>query len=98
MDLRHERDTPESESMLTPFRQGTLLVLTRNEQLAGVVSHALEGLGTNAPRLSMVENLSDCLIAMRLLGPSLVVLDDEVNTEAGLLMLDELLQARPGTP
>lgn len=84
--------------MLTPFRQGTVLVLTQSEQLAGIVSHALEGLGANGPRLGTVRTLSDCLVAMRLLSPSLVIVDDATVGSARVEALDELHQARAGTP
>ena len=84
---------------LTPFRQGTLLLVTRNEQLAGTVAHALEALGSSGPRLSTVHTAADCLVALRLLGPSLVILDDSMCPEgSGTCVLDDLLRVRPGTP
>jgi len=85
-------------AMLTPFREGTVLVLTQSEQLAGIVSHALEGLGSRGPRLGTVKTLSDCLVALRLLAPSLVIVDDATIGAAGAEALDELHQARAGTP
>ena len=94
----HEAEFRKSDSMLTPFRQGTVLVLTSNETLAGIVSHAIEGLGANGPRLTTVRNLADCLVALRLLAPSLVILDDATFPAAGAEALDDLLQVRPGTP
>lgn len=94
----HEAGSRKSDSMLTPFRQGTVLVLTSNEALAGIVSHAIEGLGANGPRLTTVRNLADCLVALRLLAPSLVILDDATFPATGAEALDDLLQVRPGTP
>ena len=94
----HEGEFRKTDSMLTPFRQGTVLVLTSNEALAGIVSHAIEGLGTNGPRLATVHNLADCLVALRLLAPSLVILDDATFPASGADALDDLLQVRPGTP
>ena len=84
---------------LTPFRHGTLLLVTRNQQLAGTVAHAIEAIGSSGPRLSTVQTLADCLVALRLLGPSLVILDDSMCPEESRPCgLDELLRARPGTP
>ena len=99
-DMIHEHgaDFRKSDAMLTPFRQGTLLVLTSDEELAGIVSHAIEGLGANGPRLSTVHNLADCLVALRLLAPSLVIVDDATFPASGAEILDDLLQVRPGTP
>jgi DNA-binding NtrC family response regulator len=106
--VRHEPPTRAGVNMmhssealrsLTPFRHGTLLLVTRNQQLAGTVAHALEAVGSSGPRLSTVQTLADCLVALRLLGPSLVVLDDAICPEDSRPCgLDELLQVRPGTP
>lgn len=84
--------------MLTPFRHGVFLLLTSNDKLAGVVSHAVESLGTSAPRLSAVRDAADCSVALRLLGPSLLVLDDSMAPDKGPQLLEELLEIRPGTP
>jgi DNA-binding NtrC family response regulator len=94
----HQTELRKTDSMMTPFRQGTVLVLTSSEGLAGIVSHAIEGLGTNGPRLATVRNLADCLVALRLLAPSLVILDDATLPASGADALDDLLQVRPGTP
>ena len=98
MSHRDRREEPRRAGMLTPFRQGTVLVLTQSEQLAGIVAHALEGLGSSGPRLSTVKTLADCLVALRLLSPSLVVLDDAVTGQVGAEALDDLKRVRPGTP
>ena len=84
--------------MLTPFRHGVVLLLTGNSKLAGVVAHAVESLGSSAPRLSTVRDIADCRVALRLLGPSLLVFDDSSAPEDGPRLLDELLEIRPGTP
>ncbi len=84
--------------MLTPYRHGVILLLTDNPKFAGVVSHAVESLGASAPRLSTVRDNADCRIAIRLLGPSLLVLDDSNAPEEGPRLLEELLEIRPGTP
>jgi DNA-binding NtrC family response regulator len=84
--------------MLTPFRQGVFLLLTSNDRLAGVVSHAVESLGSSAPRLSAVRDAADCSVALRLIGPSLLVLDDSMAPDKGPRLLEELLEIRPGTP
>ena len=89
----------EAHQSLTPFRQGTLLLVTRNQLLAGTVAHALEAIGSSGPRLSTVHTLADCLVALRLLGPSLVILDDAICPDgSGRCGLDDLLRVRPGTP
>jgi DNA-binding NtrC family response regulator len=88
----------KSKAMLTPLRQGTVLVFTQNERLSGVVSHAVESLGARSPRLSWVRTLADCLVALRLLTPSLVILDDATIAADGARALQDLLQVRPGTP
>ena len=98
MNSHGPADEPGRAPMLTPFRQGTVLVLTQNEQLAGIVSHALESLGSTGPRLGSVKTLSDCLVAVRLLAPSLVIVDDATIGSTGATALDELHQARAGTP
>src|SRR5262245_66291490 len=83
MSRREPREEPQHPGMLPPFRQGTVLVLTRSEQLAGVVAHALDGLGSSGPRLSTVQTLAVCLVALRLLAPCLVILDDAVTGQSG---------------
>jgi DNA-binding NtrC family response regulator len=98
MSHREPREENQRPGMLTPFRQGTVLVLTPSEQLAGVVAHALEGLGSSGPRLSTVQTLADCLVALRLLAPSLVILDDAVTGQTGAEALDALERIRSGTP
>lgn len=95
---RDPSDAGKSKSMLTPLRQGTMLVLTQNEELSGVVSHAVESLGATSPRLSWVRTLADCQVALRLLTPSLMILDDATFAAEGARALDDLLQVRPGTP
>ena len=97
-NLQGPRDAGKSKTMLTPFRQGTVLVLTQNEQLSSVVSHAVESLGSTSPRLNCVRTLSDCLVAVRLLAPSLVILDDAALANDGARALEDLLQLRAGTP
>ncbi len=75
-----------------------MLVLTASEQLAGIVAHAIESLGSSGPRLSNVRTLADCLVALRLLSPCMVIVDD---TGLGLVAaeaLNEMHAARPGTP
>lgn len=84
--------------MLTPYRHGVVLLLTNNPRFAGVVSHAVDALGSSAPRLSTVRDAADCRVALRLLGPSLMVLDDSLVGEQGPRLLEELLEIRPGTP
>ena len=95
---RGSSDEPPSSSMLTPFRNGVVLLMTRNYKFAGVVSHAVASLGTSAPRLSTVRDDADCRVALRLLGPSLLVLDDSIAAGRGPQFLEELLEIRPGTP
>lgn len=73
-------------------------MLTESEQLAGIVAHAIESLGSSGPRLSTVRTLADCLVALRLLTPCMVILDD---TGLGLVAaeaLSEMHAARSGTP
>lgn len=98
MEKRASSREDPSGSMLTPYRHGVILLLTSNPRLAGVVSHAVASLGSSAPRLSTVRDAADCLVALRLLGPSLLVLDDSVARGQGTQLLEELLEARPGTP
>ena len=84
--------------MLAPFRQGTIVLASRDEELTSVVSTVLESLGERAPRLSAVRCVSDCLSAVRLLGPSLLLLDDGIQDVPGRNLLEQVLEARPGTP
>ncbi len=84
--------------MLTPYRHGVVLLLSSNARLAGIISHAVESLGTSAPRLNTVRDDADCRIALRLLGPSMLVLDDSIAAGRGPQLLEELLEIRPGTP
>jgi len=98
MERRAKPREDPSGSMLTPYRHGVILLLTSNPRLAGVVSHAVASLGSSAPRLSTVRDSADCLVALRLLGPSLLVLDDFVAHGKGTQLLEEFHEARPGTP
>ena len=84
--------------MLTPFRHGVVLLLTSDDRLAGVVSHAVASLGSSAPRLSAVRDAADCSVALRLLSPSILVLDDSIAPSQGPQLLEQLLEIRPGTP
>ena len=83
--------------MLTPFKQGTILLASRDEDLAAMVAGILRDL-EGAPRLTTVRSELDCIVALRLLGPSLVLLDDGIRESSGRALLDRVLDARPGTP
>lgn len=98
MGKRARGRADSGESMLTPYRHGVVLLLTSDPRIAGVVSHAVASLGSSAPRLSTVRDAADCRVALRLLGPSLFVLDDSVARGQGAELLEELLAVRPGTP
>jgi len=84
--------------MQTPFKQGTIVLASRDEELAEMVGQALAALGKQAPRLSMVHNLPDALVATRLLSPSLMLLDDGIEGGPGVELLDQVLEASPGMP
>ena len=84
--------------MLTPFRQGTIVLASRDETLAATVCSALAELGERAPRLTTVRSVPDCIIALRLLGPSLLLLDDGIQDAPNTNLLERVQEARPGTP
>ena len=88
----------EAVSMLTPIRRGAVLLATRDKGLEAMVSVALAGLGPEVPRLAKVDNLGDCVVAVRLLDPSVVLLDDGIEDAPDARALSEVREVRPSAP
>src|SRR5262249_39766893 len=72
----------------------SVVVITRDMGLTKVVWAALSGLGRRARRISVAGDLLDGLAAARLLGPPLVVIDDDVDGEGALAAIRELHRLR----
>lgn len=77
------------------IKHGPVVVATRDPGLGETVAAAVAALGSQAPRLSQVSTLADCVAAIRILNPSVVLLDDGVADRAGPELLAEVQRAGP---
>jgi response regulator of citrate/malate metabolism len=75
---------------------GAVVLASRNPEVGNMVAGALATIGASAPRLSSVSNLSDCVNAVRLLHPSVVLVDDDVTEAPGASLLHQLQAAQAG--
>ena len=82
--------------MLMHVRQGPIVLVTRDAGIDALVASALANLGPQAPRLSSVASMTECVAAVQLLHPSVVLLDDGVAERAGAQLLEDLQAVQPG--
>jgi response regulator of citrate/malate metabolism len=82
--------------MLMRIKHGPVVLATRDSTVGAMVSAALASLGPQAPRLSSVSSMAECLSALRLLRPSVVLLDDAVTDKPGPQLIQELHKVQPG--
>ena len=82
--------------MLMRIKHGPVILASRDRGVGAMVSAALATLGSQAPRLSAVASIAECLSAVRLLRPSVVLLDDAVADSPGPHLVEELQAAQPG--
>lgn len=80
-----------------PFaaKSAQVVVATRDENLSANVMEAFAPLGTRAPRVTQVASAAECLTALYLLNPALLVLDDAVTERPGPELVDEVHRVRP---
>ena len=81
--------------MLMHCRRGTVVLATRDPELENLVLESLAALGDQAPRLTRVGNMGDCIVAVRLLSPCCVFLDDGIQDAPGPGLVEELHQTQP---
>jgi DNA-binding NtrC family response regulator len=82
--------------MLMRTKHGPIVLATRDPAIAQQVAAALSAMGPQAPRLSSVSSMPECVHAVRLLRPAVVLLDDDVTDRPGPQLLEELTAAQPG--
>jgi DNA-binding NtrC family response regulator len=73
-----------------------VVLVTRDAGIDILVASALANLGPQAPRLSSVASMTECVAAMQLLHPAVVLLDDGVAERPGVQLLQELQAIQPG--
>jgi DNA-binding NtrC family response regulator len=84
--------------MFNPMRRGAVVLATRDPGIEATMGQVLAGFGPQVPRLTTVDTMNDCVTAIRLLDPSVVVLDDGVDDERGPDLVEEVHRARPAAP
>ena len=84
--------------MLTHIKRGTVVLATRDSAIEATVGQAVADIGPRAPRLTKVSDMGDCVVAVRLLDPSLVLLDDGIQHGPGTGPLQEIRATRPSAP
>jgi len=77
-------------------RHGPVVLVTRDTAIDTLVASALANLGQQAPRLSSVATMTECVAAVELLHPSVVLLDDAVAERPGAQLLRDLQAIQPG--
>jgi DNA-binding NtrC family response regulator len=82
--------------MTVSFWHGTLVVATRDEVLEDIVERVRMQLDIEPPKLTTVRNLPDCLLAIQLLDPRLLLLDDGIQESGNAMILDRVHKLRPG--
>ena len=83
-------------TMLMHMRHGPVVLVTRDAGMDALVTSALANLGSQAPRLSSVASMTECVAAVQLLHPSVVLLDDAVADRPGAPLLQALQAVQPG--
>lgn len=84
--------------MLMPVSPGPVVLATRDARLASAVAMVLEGMGSETLRLTTVDNVPDCCVAIRLLHPSVVLFDDGVTEDPGSKCLSLVQSVETGLP
>jgi response regulator of citrate/malate metabolism len=73
----------------------SVVVATRDPVLGESVLAAFEPLGSRAPRVTQVGSGAECITALCLLNPALLVFDDAVTDRPGPELVDEVHRLRP---
>lgn len=76
-------------------QDASVVVVTRDPDLEHAVEAAVATLGPRSPRLSRATNAAEGLIAVRLLDPVLLVVDDGACERPGFDFIQDLHRARP---
>lgn len=77
-------------------KHGPVVLVTRDPEIGKMVASTLATLGSQAPRLSLVSTMVECLAAVQLLHPSVVLLDDSVAERPGPQLLEDLQTVQSG--
>lgn len=80
--------------MLSRCKIGPVVLASRDRDLQSMVAGCLSELGSQPPRLTTVNSITDCVVAVRLLDPCLVLLDDGIHDAPGPNLVHDLRQAR----
>lgn len=78
-----------------PDQAGTIVLASSDRELSHLVSACLSALEPPRPRLTTVNNLPDCVVAVRLLDPNLVLLDDGIHASPGAQLVHDIRAAKP---
>ena len=79
--------------MLSRCKTGPVVLASRDRGLHRMVVECLTELGSPS-RLTTVNSISDCVVAVRLLDPCLVLLDDGIHETPGPALVQDLRLAR----
>lgn len=80
--------------MLSRCKSGPVVLASRDRDLQGMVAECLIELGSQQPRLTTVSNIVDCVVAVRLLDPCLVLLDDGIHDAPGPTLVRDVRLTR----
>lgn len=86
----------EAVGMLMRLKHGPVVLASRDSKVGAMVTAALASLGPQAPRLSAVGSMAECVTATRMLRPSVVVLDDAIADSPGPHLCTDLQATQPG--
>jgi len=83
--------------MLAHFKNPPVVLLTRDPALEAIVRHVVSEDDADVPplRFSSVATTPECLSAVQLLHPSVVLVDDAASDRAGTQLLHELHAVQP---
>ena len=79
--------------MLSRCKIGPVVLASRDRDLHSMVAGCLTELGSPS-RLTTVNSITDCVVAVRLLDPCLVLLDDGIHETPGPALVQDLRLAR----
>jgi len=84
--------------MLEHFKNPPVVLLTRDSELEAIVRQVVSAENYDVPamRLSSAATTPECLSAVQLLRPSVVLVDDAASDWNGAQLLRELHAAQPG--
>jgi DNA-binding response OmpR family regulator len=83
---------------MNQLRRSAVVLATRDPGIEAIVGDVLAEFSSQVTRLTTVNSLGDCVTAVRLLDPRVVLLDDDVQDTPGPEMIEEVHRTRPSAP